>query len=237
MSCGRGRATHSSRSAATSLPAEASAKAAVAAVLAIIAIITVITPIVAADRASLISRAQVWTPTNISALDLKRGPAGPGVFGPGETVHCDYLDKKLEGHSQKFACRIGPNDEVKVKFGSTNGGVQGEVAATRFLWALGFGADRMYPVRVICRGCPTYVGANFPYVGPNFSSAGTDRPRSGATDARLVDPAVIERKLPGRELPKDDASGWSWLELDLIDDRAGGATRAQRDALKLLAVL
>jgi membrane-associated phospholipid phosphatase len=30
--------------------------------------------------------------------------------------------------------------------------------------------------------------------------------------------------------------GWSWQELDMIDERSGGATRAQRDALKLLAV-
>src|SRR5438128_712187 len=45
-------------------------------------------------------------------------------------------------------------DEVKVKYGRDNGEVYGEVAATRLLWALGFGADRMYPVRVVCRGCP-----------------------------------------------------------------------------------
>jgi len=34
-----------------------------------------------------------------------------------------------------------------------------EVAATRLLWALGFPADGMYPVRVICRGTPSRAGA------------------------------------------------------------------------------
>ena len=33
-----------------------------------------------------------------------------------------------------------------MKFGHNNGEVYAEVATTRLLWALGFGADRMYPV-------------------------------------------------------------------------------------------
>ena len=45
---------------------------------------------------------------------------------------------------------------IKVKY--TNGGNRGrevytEVAAGRFFWALGFPADRMFPVRVWCDGC------------------------------------------------------------------------------------
>jgi len=32
-------------------------------------------------------------------------------------------------------------------------------------------------------------------------------------------------------------AGWAWPELDLVDERAGGAPRAHRDALKLLAVM
>ena len=49
--------------------------------------------------------------------------------------------------------------------------------------------------------------------------------------------ATIERKMPGRDLLTRDRVGWAWPELDLVDPRAGGAPRAQRDALKLLAVL
>ena len=87
---------------------------------------------------------------------------------------------------------IGGDDEVKVKFGGANGEVYGEVLATRLLWALGFGADRMYPVNVVCRGCPDEFG-------------GTRLPNG---DSRF-NPAVIERKMAGSEWPREDSSGWS----------------------------
>ena len=172
-----------------------------------------------ADRLPVISRSQVWNPTDIPSLDLEAGPQGEGAFRFRETVTCDYIDKKLPGHSAKFDCTIGNNDKVKVKYGGTNGEVYGEVLATRLLWALGFGADRMYPVNVICRGCPEDFG-------------GILRSRH---EFRF-DPAVIERKMKGTEWPKEDARGWSWSELDLVNEDAGGAPRPQREALKLLAV-
>jgi hypothetical protein len=90
------------------------------------------------------------------------------------------------------------------------------VLATRLLWALGFPADRIYPVNVICKGCP----AEF---------LGIERPN----DESRFDPAVIERKADGTEWGK---KGWSWKELDALDGERGGAPRAHRDALKLLAV-
>jgi membrane-associated phospholipid phosphatase len=170
-------------------------------------------------RESLLERAQVRTIVDTPSMDLKRGPDDPGAFPVGAVVTCDYLDKEMDGLSPKFACLIAPDDEVKVKFGGANGEVQGEVATTRLLWALGFGADRMYPVRVICRGCPETHGT------PGESPG-----------ERIVDPAVIERKLPGRDMASPGKPGWSWLELDLIDEASGGASRAERDALRLLAV-
>ena len=42
----------------------------------------------------------------------------------------------------------------------------------------------------------------------------------------------MERRLPGLEIE----GGWSWPELSAIDPAAGGATRAEADALRLLAV-
>lgn len=171
-------------------------------------------------RASLIAEAQMWAPTDIPGKNLKVGPPDPKSFAPGEVVNCDYLDKKLDGNSKKFACLIQPDDEVKVKYGGRNGEVQGEVAATRLLWALGFAADRMYPVRVVCRGCPEDYGEE-----------------TGQPGERLVDPATIERKPPEEEVVTGDRPGWSWAELDLIDDKVGGAPKAHRDALKLLAVM
>jgi membrane-associated phospholipid phosphatase len=151
-------------------------------------------------------------------MHLKRGPTQLGPPEPGDTVPCDFVERTFAGKSPKFACVLSTGEEVKVKFGQDNGEVHGEVAATRLLWALGFGADVMYPVRVICRGCPDVVGGSV--VGPR---------------QRLVDPAVIERKMPARNLP-GTSDAWSWPELDLIKMDQGGAPAKHRDALKLLAV-
>jgi membrane-associated phospholipid phosphatase len=172
----------------------------------------------AEPRASIIARAQLWQPTDVGKMDLKRGPRLPDVLEPGATVRCDFVDRAFDGKSPKFACVLPGGDEVKVKFGENNGEVPGEVAATRLLWALGFGADVMYPVRVICRGCPDWVSGRM--VGPR---------------ERMVDPAAIERKMPAGEIP-GTPEAWSWPELDLIREDQGGAPLAHRDALKLLAV-
>jgi hypothetical protein len=162
------------------------------------------------ERLDAIRRAQVWTRTNVSAMDIKTGPTGEGAFAPEATVNCKWIDKTMSGRSPKFTCVIPPDDEVKVKYGPNNDEVYAEVAASRLLWALGFGADRMYPVRVVCKGCPAEV------VGTDVSA--------------------IERKMAGREIESDIESGWAWRELDLVDPDKGGAPRAHRDALKLMAV-
>jgi hypothetical protein len=172
-------------------------------------------------RLAILRRAQVWIPTNVRAMDLRAGPREPGAVAPHAIVDCDYVDKVMSGHSPKFTCRISPHDEVKVKYGGDNGEVYGEVAATRLLWALGFGADRMYPVTVICHGCPS------------------DPQSPAATPAKTVrfDIAAIERKMPGEEIRSRDTEGWAWPELALVDEEAGGAPRAHRDALKLLVAM
>ena len=80
-----------------------------------------------------------------------------------------------------------------MKFGGTNGEVYAELLATRLLWALGFGADRMYRVNVICDGCPKeFAGINRPNSEIRFS------------------PALIERKMDGDEWDGEGGSGWSW---------------------------
>jgi hypothetical protein len=168
-------------------------------------------------REDAIARAQVWSPTKIAAADIKRGPARPDSFAFRATIECDYLPKQLSGASPKFACLLGEEDELKVKYGGTNAEVYAEVAATRLLWALGFASDQVYPVRVICRKCPSTL-------------AGMARDN----DKWVFDPAVVERKLNARELGEE---GWSWRELEAVREEAGGAPRAHRDALKLLAVM
>jgi hypothetical protein len=78
----------------------------------------------------------------------------------------------------------------------------------------------MHPVRVVCRGCPANLAEN-------------SKSRPGQL---TFDPAAIEREAEGQILETEPRSGWAWSELDLVEETAGGAPRAQRDALKLLAV-
>ena len=171
--------------------------------------------LMASEKSPHAARAQVWRATDIPSMNIKVGPTGPGAFPFRAEIDCTYLDKELSGRSPKFACVGAGDDELKVKFGGTNGEVFGEVAASRLLWALGFGADHMYPVRVICQGCPA-----------EFNGIIRDN------GDHIFDPATIERKMPGAVI----SDKWSWKQLDAIDEEAGGAPLAHRDALKLMAV-
>jgi hypothetical protein len=172
-------------------------------------------------RVIAIRRAQVWKPTDVSAMDIVAGPKGKGSFTPGETVTCEFRDKVMNGRSPKFTCVIDGDDEVKVKYGKDNGEVYGEVAATRLLWALGFGADAMFPVRVVCRNCPRDPARSTKDLEPEVTFA----------------PATIERPMEGEVLETADGSGWAWTDLDLVEQTVGGAPAAHRDALKLLAAM
>jgi hypothetical protein len=171
-------------------------------------------------RLAAIRKAQVWAPTRVASMNLKIGPPGRDAFAPDELVTCHFRHKVMTGATPKFNCVVGQDDEVKIKYGAENGEVYGEVAATRLLWALGFQADRMYPVRVACQGC-----SSDPHTNKRETAAQV-----------LFDPAAIERKMKGRAIEASPDSGWAWPELDEVQEAAGGAPRAHRDALKLLAV-
>lgn len=173
-----------------------------------------------ASRLAFIQQAQVWAPTPVAEMDLRAGPQGKGAFEPNQEVACRYLEKKLAGTTRKFECTAGENDVVKVRYGDENGKVQGAVIASRLLWALGFGADGLYPVQVTCVGC----------------SADPWKQREWTPGQHVFNPATIERKPKGHEMNSENNGGWAWPELEQTDEQQGGATRAQRDALKLLAV-
>lgn len=173
-----------------------------------------------AERREAIGRASVWSKTDIPRMNLKVGPRGPDAFTSNEWVNCVYKENKdPKGHSPKFDCETKPGEEIKVKYGSDNAEVFGEVLASRLFWALGFAADEMYPVRVRCRNCP-----KDPKEDPKSVSGTT-----------VFDPAAIERKLPGRPMETKTDSGWKWSEIEEIGADAPSGARAHRDALKLLA--
>jgi len=173
-----------------------------------------------ADRLSDIARAKIWAPTNVAAMDLRTGPTGKGAVAPFAHVSCDYVDKEMSGASPKFTCAFDEKDEVKIKYGAKNQEVYGEVASSRLLWALGFGADRWYPVSVTCHRCPE---------DPH-------RDRQPTEHDVTFDIAALERPAAGHKIETRSDEGWSWAELDRVKDAAGGAPVEQRDALKLLAV-
>lgn len=171
-------------------------------------------------RLAALRHAQVWMPGDIASRNLKLGPQHSTSFLPEAVVMCDYVEARQTG-TPKFDCAIAPGDTIRVKYGEQNGEVYSEVAASRLLWALGFGADHVYPVKVVCRGCPE---------DPMKTHRKTDGSREFAA-------AIVERKMPGDEMELYRDSGWSWVELTFVDQTSGGASLAQRDALKLLAAM
>ncbi len=179
--------------------------------------------VTAEERAAYLRRAIVWQPSNIASKDLVAGPQGEGSLTFDQQVACDYVAQSgpLSGATTKFDCALTPEDVVKVKYGRKNGEVYAEVAATRLFWALGFSADRMYPVQVTCCQCP---------VEPWYWSTEKRVPE------KTFEIAAIERRLAGKRIETKEDEGWKWPDLDTVDEKAGGAPRAHRDALKLLMV-
>jgi hypothetical protein len=193
----------------------------------------------AAARDAALHAARVWAPPQVPVprAALGENPPGPGSFGETDEVACQFVAETVNGRTPKFHCRLPGGDVVKVKYGRSNPEVRAEVAATRLLNALGFGADRMYVVRkVSCFGCPAS-----PFVAlkcleklgvePVCFPGGHDFQR-----AMEFEPAVIERRFDGRPIETDAAEGWAWFELDRVDPNAGGSPPEDVDALRLLAV-
>jgi hypothetical protein len=172
------------------------------------------------ERLSLLRRAQVWSATDVAHVNIAEGPHDDRV-ATGATITCSFVPVQFGGRTPKFGCALPDRDILKVRYGRDNGEVYAGVAATRLLWALGFGADAEYPAHVICRHCPSRLGAE---------GAQLD-------EAIGFEITAIEQKFAGADVRTRDMTGWNWHELDLVDATSGGAPRAQRDALKLLAVL
>lgn len=183
-------------------------------------------------------RAQVYLEpsTPIDAAKLGENPGGEDSFKPDELVPCRFKPGGVSGSTPKFDCELAGGEKVKVKYGRDNEEVVAEVAASRLLGALGFPTDRMYVVgRVRCFGCPAdpFTALQCVNDGGSIESC---FPGLDYDQYHEFDVAVIERPLDGRRIESTKERGWDWKELAKIDASAGGATRAQIDALRLLAV-
>jgi hypothetical protein len=190
-------------------------------------------------REAALRSARVWRPPSVpvSQADLAANPRGPGSFQATDDVSCRLVIGKLSGLTPKFHCEMPDGEVLKVKYGASNGELSAEVAGSRLLAALGFGADAMYVVRKVrCRGC-----SRFPFRSLQcLEATGMKGPCylfAGEQDVVEFDTVVIERPLAGEEIESGDDEGWAWYELEKIDPASGGSPRAEVDALRLLAVV
>jgi hypothetical protein len=191
-------------------------------------------------RAAALRSAQVWREpsTPVPQADLKSNPTGKGAFKDSDVVSCRLVIKAMGGTTPKFDCELPGGETIRVKYGRGNPELHAEVAATRLLAALGFGADRMYVVRTVrCAGC-----TGFPFHSLRcLAETGIERAcfPSGLDHGKTTDfdHAVIERRLEGRRIEAVADQGWAWYEIDQVSASAGGAPRAHVDAIKLMAMV
>ena len=192
------------------------------------------------ERIEYIRRSRVWEPTDVSSKDLYNGPAGKLPFAVDQEIACDFVPKPLAGWTEKFLCRLEDGRIFKVKYEESGKykEVYGEVLGTRLFWALGFYADRMLPVRVTCHGCPKhpwdYVDARKSKHHLDEQGLITSFPPEAEIGTYTFDPAVMEEKLDAEPIEERKDQGWSWKSLKRVDEKLGGATRAEIDALELL---
>lgn len=183
-----------------------------------------------AERIDALSRAIVWhEPPPIAKANLGADPKQP------RELSCSFVISRLGGTTPKFDCRLENGQRIRVKYGSSPE-VPSEVASSRLLHALGFGADNVMLVdRVRCYGCPAE-----PFViMKTLGFAGVEK-----LYGKVMDPgefkeftwAAIETRHYGRAIETAAVEGWSFFELGLIDAAKGGAARPHVDALRLLAV-
>lgn len=190
-------------------------------------------------REAILAAARVWRPPPISiaAADLGSNPPVRGGFSEDDALTCRFALREASGTTPKFHCQLPDGREMKIKYGRNNPELGAEVAATRLLEALGFGADRVFVVeRVRCAGCP-----RFPFQALRcYERVGLQAVcfPGGIDHDRIIDfdVAVVEQKLEGRVIETFEDQGWAWYELDRIDPSQGGSTRAEVDAFRLMAI-
>lgn len=191
-------------------------------------------------RDDSLAAARVWAPpaVPVAEVDLRANSGDDTRFHPDQDLWCRFTLHEVGGTTPKFYCELADGERVKVKYGASNPELPSEVAASRLLNVLGFGADRMFVVRrVRCAGCP-----RFPFTSlrcyQRTGSASACFP--GGIDEQSVtdfDAAVVERRIPGRVIESFDSQGWAWFELERIDPARGGSPRAHVDAFRLMARL
>ena len=188
-------------------------------------------------REDALARARVWRrpPEPIERADFTRNAGDRESLDPAEPLVCKFLPRRTSGTTPKFDCVLPGGRVIKVKYGES-AELHAEVAAARLLAALGFGADRMYVVpRVRCFGCPA---SPFRYYQA-LELAGMDEAYTRQIDYdqyRDFQRPAVERRFRGSSIEAGEVEGWGFFELDKIDPERGGSSRAEVDALRLMAI-
>jgi hypothetical protein len=183
------------------------------------------------ERLDAISRATVWQrpAAPIGKARMDSDPSQP------KSLECIFAVTEVGGTAPKFDCHLETGERIRVKYGRSPE-IPSEVASARLLHALGFGADDVMLVEKLrCYGCPAEPFLTMRTLG--FAGAhelyGKVMNKDSYKDFEWV---AVERKHYGRAIETEQLEGWAFFELDLIDERKGGAPRAHVDALRLLAV-
>ena len=190
-----------------------------------------------AEHKAAISRAAIWVdrPADATTVDPAANP--DDRFSVADTVDCRFDPRRVSGRTPKFDCTLPDGESVKVKYGAANPEVFGEVLASRLFAVLGLPTDRMYVVSAVkCAGCPPDPFPALRCLSRQGEDTDTCFPEIDYSTVQRFDHVTIERPIPGRRIESDDRRGWEWNELDTIDSAAGGASRSEVDAFRLLAV-
>jgi len=185
-----------------------------------------------AERLDALSRATVWQAPRqpVSHARLDSDPHQP------QSINCTFLVNEVGGTAPKFDCELESGERIRVKYGRSPE-IPSEVAAARLLHALGFGADDVMMVEKLrCYGCPAepFITMRTLGLAGAHELYGKVMDKDSYQDFEWV---AVERKHWGRGIETEAVEGWAFFELDLIDEKKGGAPKAHVDALRLLAVL
>lgn len=215
------------------------------------------------ERLIYIAMADAWLGDDkVEAKNLLLGPKSDIVKDWNPIFRCDFVEpdpqKHYGGMTPKFECAQtvnGKREVFRIKYdpasqiingrpGRRNLEVWGEVISSRLLWALGFPADRIYPVQVECRNCPadpwTYIKEMNGPISFRERSIGfirTDllgKPELNPRTTRMFSTALLKFKYEGPIIESSEDSGWSWQEIyeNMSDPKR---QRPYRDALTIIA--
>lgn len=185
-------------------------------------------------RNEALTRARVFLTRDFDAskVDFSIDP-NAGIVDPTLTT-CKYAPDEVTGTTPKFDCELPNGDKVKVKYGYTKE-IPSELATTRLLGALGFGADHVSLVKTVrCYGCPFQPYHLRSLMEMLHLDKHMDK-RLDYTSYRDFNDVSVERNLEGEQVEAGDERGWAFYELKTIDPSKGGASRAEVDALRLVA--